>query len=107
MAMTAALRRSKEIPPAEMSPRSDISPPAAQLGITSDPPTVKETRPYDMRLSRQRRDAGLVKPRVEFNQLDVSDMLISEGFLAQWDSEDLGKVVEALEEAIRVWSSYD
>jgi hypothetical protein len=83
-----------------------IRPAAARMVFTGHPPIIRWSRRGQQQAYRQNKDAGLVAPRIRFNLFAVSDLLVEEGFLQQWDAEDKGKVRAALETALEVWSRY-
>ena len=84
-----------------------ISPPAARIATSTTAPTVKRSRPGQMRLSRQRKEDGLITLSITFPQHEVADLMVEERFMAQWDSEDRAKLREAIRTGLRVWSSYE
>jgi hypothetical protein len=56
---------------------------------------------------RARKRAGEAVLPIRVNVGAVGDFLLDHGFIAEWDMGDRDKIREAIESALRVWSSYE
>jgi hypothetical protein len=53
------------------------------------------------RAYRRRKRTGQITVSIEVNQWEIADLLVEQGLLPQWDSEDRAKVRAAFEAGLR------